>query len=116
MKFKRIFFVIVIVASIFIINNLIQSIYTLWTKKQLVLNLKNEAEEQRKKNQTLKKNLSIIEKPQFVEEEARNKLFMAKPGDEIVLLSEKDLKATEAAKPKKADTRPNWKKWWDLFF
>lgn len=116
MKFKRIFFIITILASIFIINNLIQSIYTLWSKKQLVLNMKNEAEKEIEENKELKKKLNIVEKPQFIEKEARDKLFLAKPGDEIVVLSEKDLKASQEVKPKPKDTRPNWRKWWELFF
>ena len=116
MKSKRIFFVAIIIASIFIINNLIQSIYTLWNKKELVVDLKNEAKIQEEKNQELKQKLSLINKPQFVEEQARNKLFLTKPGDEIVILSEKDIKGSQIGKPKPQDTRPNWKKWWDLFF
>lgn len=115
MKLSRILFVIIILASIFIINNLVQSIYTLWSKRELVLNMKNEADAEQKRNQELKKKLSMVEKSEFIEQEARNKLFLAKPGDEIVVLSEKDLRATESGKPK-PDNRSNWEKWWDLFF
>lgn len=116
MQSKRILFVAIIIASIFIINNLIHSIYTLWTKRELVSNMKNEAKKQQEENQALKKKLNIVEKPQFIEEEARNKLFLAKPGEEVVVLSDKDIKGSQISKPKSPDTRPNWKKWWDLFF
>lgn len=113
---KKIAFFVIIIVSIFIINSLVHSIYTLWQKKHLVVDARLDAEREREKNQTLKNKLNIIENPQFVEEEARNKLFLVKPGEQIVVLSEKDLKASDSAKPKPKDTRPNWKKWYDLFF
>lgn len=113
---KKIVFFIIIIASVVIINNLVHSIYTLWQKKYLVENSRLEVEKQRSKNQELRNKLDEIGRPQFVEEEARNKLFLVKPGEQVVILSEKDLKATASSKPKPKDTRANWKKWWELFF
>lgn len=116
MKFKRAFFVIVVLASIFIINNLIHSIYTLWQKQHLVADAKLKVDKAAKENQFLKQKLGVVEKPQFIEEEARNKLFLGKPGEGVIVLSQKDLESTLSAKPKLIDTRPNWRKWWDVFF
>ncbi|HVF69724.1 MAG TPA: septum formation initiator family protein [Xanthomonadales bacterium] len=113
---KKIGFFIIIITSLVIINSMTRSIYTLWQKKHLVEDSRLEMEEQRRKNQELRNKLNEIDRPQFVEEEARNKLFLVKPGEQVVVMSEKDLKATESSKPKPKDTRPNWKKWWDLFF
>jgi hypothetical protein len=60
--------------------------------------------------------LSEVKKPGFVEEEARNKLFLAKPGEGIVIIPT-DVLSTTSSKTKKAlDSRPNWQKWWELFF
>ena len=105
-----------IVASVIIINNLARSIYSLWQKNHLVTDVRSEVEKEKKENDELKKKLAQVQKPEFVEEEARNKLFLAKPNDGIIVLSEKDREATLPAKPKPQDTRPNWRKWWDLFF
>ncbi len=93
-----------------------RSIYTLWQKNDLVENLRLEVKKNQRENEDLKRKLRIVEKPQFIEEEARNKLFMSKPGEGVIVLSQKDREATLSAKPKPKDTRPNWKKWWDLFF
>lgn len=116
MKLRQIVFIFIIIASITIINNLVQSTYTLWQKQDLVVNARMEAERQKKEEQELKRKLRLIEKPEFVEQTARNKLFLAKPGEGIVVLSQKDLEASNSGKKKIADTRPNWKKWWELFF
>ncbi|HSW48257.1 MAG TPA: septum formation initiator family protein [Candidatus Saccharimonadales bacterium] len=113
---KKIAFFIIIIASIFIINNLVRSIYTLWQKKNLVVNAKQDVDREKAENEELKRKLAKVEKPEFVEEQARDKLFMSKPGEGVIVLSQKDLEATISAKPKPVDTRPNWKKWWDLFF
>ncbi len=92
------------------------SIYTLWQKKHLVEDVRLEVEKNQHENEALKRKLSQIEEPQFIEEEARNKLFLSKPGEGVIVLSQKDLEATLSAKPKPRDTRPNWRKWWELFF
>ena len=113
---KKIAFFIIIIASLFIINNLVQSIYALWQKKGIVENARIEVEEEKKKNLELKNKLEQVGDPQFVEEEARNRLFLTKPGEQVVVLSDKVFEATKSAKIEPVDTRPNWKRWWDLFF
>jgi len=113
---KKIVFFVIIVASVLVINNLVHSIYDLWQKKDLVVRARQEVEKEKSENDTLKNKLRIVERSEFIEEEARNKLFMSKPGEGVIVLSQKDLEATLSAKPKPKDTRPNWKKWWDLFF
>jgi cell division protein FtsB len=116
MSVKKTSFFIIIIASIFIINNLVRSIFTLWQKNGLVENVRNEVQEEKERNMELKNKLSEVEDRQFVEEEARNKLFMVKPGEAVVVLPQKVLEATISAKQKPKDTRPNWKKWYELFF
>jgi cell division protein FtsB len=116
MTAKKIVFFIILITSVFIINNMVHSIYTLWQKKNLVVDAQNEVEREEQKNRELRGRLSLIQRPQFIEEEARNRLFMVKPGEQVVVLSEKDIRASDSVKPKPKDNRPNWKKWWDSFF
>lgn len=116
MSLKKIAFFIMIVASVIIINNLARSIFYLWQKNHLVTDVRSEVEKEKKENDELRSKLAQIQKPEFVEQEARNKLFLAKPNEGIIVLSEKDREATLSAKQKPPDLRPNWKKWWDLFF
>lgn len=112
---KKIIFFLVIIVSLFIINNLVRSIWDLWQKQELVSNAQKQLDQQEAQNKELKDKLSQASRPEFIEEEARNKLFMAKPGEVQVLISKDLLQASESGKEKQ-DQRPNWKKWWDLFF
>lgn len=115
MFLKKIVFFSIILASIIIINNFIHSIYSLWQKKDLVVKAKEDLVQEKQDNTTLKKKLAVANNPQFVEEEARNKLFLAKPGEGVIIMpAPDDKKPSSEAKP--PDTRPNWQKWWDVFF
>ena len=109
-------FFIILAISILVINNLIHSIFTLWQKYDLVTLAEKERQRQKQENQKLKSQLSYVQSKEFIEEQARNKLFLIKPGEQEVLISEDLIKgaSTPSAQAKKDD--PNWKKWWSLFF
>lgn len=111
---KKGFLLIIVVILIFAINNFVRSIYTLWSKRDLVVKAQKELEDERRKNQELKKRLSLTERSEFVEEQARNKLFWTKEGEHLVILPKSVLEGSTSAKEKKEE--PNWKKWWKLFF
>ena len=67
------------------------------------------------KNRELKKKLIQIQSPQFIEEQARDKLGLSKTGETIVIIPDDKLKmvmgASESAKPR----LPNWLGWWKVF-
>src|SRR3990167_7781641 len=98
---KKILFIVAIVASIFIINSLVRSIYDLWKKQDLITQAQKELEREKHQNN------------QFVEEEARNKLLLVKPGEESVIIPQ-DLLSSQSSQRKNIDTHPNFRKWWDL--
>lgn len=112
---KRIIFFASLIASIFIINNLVSSIYTLWNKQDLLVKAQKDLEKKKTENAELKKRVSKAQSQQFIEEEARNKLFLVKPGESRVMIPQ-ELLGSESAKAKIEDTRSNWQKWWELFF
>lgn len=115
MYLKKIVFFSIIIVSLFTINSFVHSIYNFWQKNDLLVKAKQDLDKEKQENVALKKKLTEVKEPQFVEEEARNKLFLAKPGEQIVILpSEKKILSSQSAK--KQDTRPNWQKWWELFF
>src|SRR3989338_9927055 len=111
---KKILFVIAITASIFIINSLVRSIYDLWGKQDLITKAQDELVREKKENQDLKSKLSQAQSSKFVEEEALNKLLLIKPGEQQVIIPQDLLSSSDSAKKK--GTRPNFRKWWDLFF
>jgi cell division protein FtsB len=116
MKIKKIVFFTIVVASLFIINSLVHSIYSLWQKQSLVVDAQQNLETEKKKNQKLKEELSIVNNKQFIEEEARDKLFLAKPGEKVIVMPSVALQASPSVSLTPVDTRSNWKRWWELFF
>lgn len=109
---KRILFFATIVALLMVIANLSKSIYELYHKKDLLLLTQKKLLLVEKENQQLKEKLTQIQNPAFVEKEARDKLFLAKPGESSILLP--------IPTPVKHDgiieNKPNWQQWWELFF
>lgn len=116
MGIKKIVFFIIVISSFFIINNLIRSIYTLWQKQHLVVNARSELDRAQDENRRLKGDLSVVNKPAFVEEEARNKLFLGKPGEKLIVMPSVVLEASPTSVPVPVDRRPNWLRWWKVFF
>ena len=111
---KKAIFIFTVIVFLIIINNLLHSIYDLWHKQDLLTSAKKELEVEKLKNSKLKGELSYVETQTFLDETARNKLFLAKPGEQQVLIS-KDLIKTSSEASSKANI-PNWQKWWKLFF
>ncbi len=94
------------------INDLVHSIYDIWQKKDFVAASQKELNFQKQENQRLKSALSYSQTPEFIEKEARDKLFMVKAGEQKVLIP----KESEGQKEAKKENLPNWKQWWNLFF
>ena len=116
MQIKKILFLIIIIVSVLISNNLIHSIYTLWQKKDLMVQAQQDLEEEKQKNKELKKQLSLVTDDSFVEQEARDKLFLAKPGEGVVVIPTGVLSASTSVTLKPVETKPNWQRWWETFF
>ncbi len=110
---KKIIFIIAIIISLLIIKNLVFSIYGLWQKQDLFVQAQKETEKEKKRNAELKSSISIAKSPQFIEEQARNKLFLVKPGESEIILPKSDNKGSSHAQPQNI---PNWEKWFRLFF
>lgn len=112
---KKVVFILILIISLLIINNLVRSIYNLWNKQALLVNAQSQLEDEKKKHAQLQQQLAQVKNPQFVEEEARNKLFLMKPGEKVILLDQaKGEQEVKQAKSKKEE--PNWQQWAKLFF
>ena len=69
------------------------------------------------KNRQLKKKLSEIKSPLFIEEQARNKLNLGKKGETVVIIPEEKIKQVLGATPSAQVARlPNWLGWLKVFF
>ncbi|MGB9706966.1 MAG: FtsB family cell division protein [Microgenomates group bacterium] len=69
-----------------------------------------------RKKEKLSEERQYYQSKEFIEEEARNKLNMAKPGETIVILPPNIGNLVSRPQPELNPQLPNWKKWWKLFF
>ncbi|HVA96173.1 MAG TPA: septum formation initiator family protein [Candidatus Acidoferrales bacterium] len=116
MPYKKIAFFTIIIILLLTINDLTHSLYSIWQKQDLIIQAQKNLAAEKKENKELKKEIAQVNQPQFVETQARDKLLLAKPGEGIVILPKDQFAASSSASQKSVDTRPNWKKWWDVFF
>ncbi len=108
---KTILFVIAVIISLIIINILVRSIYDTWRKKDLVVKAKTNLAQQKEENRRLKMQLSMVNDPNFVEREARDKLFLVKPGESSVIVPQ-DL--VDKKENKEIIIVPNYLQWINL--
>jgi len=112
---KKAAFILIVLILLFIINGLLHSIYDLWHKQDLLTVAQKQLTQEQLKNQKLKAGLSYVNSPQFIEEQAHDKLFLVKPGEQEVLISP-DLKNQNQSSKPTLQNIPNWQKWLNLFF
>lgn len=114
---KRFVFFTIIIVSLFVMQNMARSIYSLWQKRDLLVQRENELTKQKQEHARLIDVQRRVESEEFVEKEARNKLFLQKPGESRVVVDKKLIDAVAGVKTEeKKDNRPNWQQWWELFF
>ncbi len=109
---KKITFIIIVVILLLIINDLVRSMYDIWQKKDFITQAQKELNFQKQENQRLKSSLSYSQTPEFIEKEARDKLFMVKKGEQKILIPQEPENSSATQK----NNDPNWKQWWNLFF
>lgn len=113
---KKVLYLLILIISLFIINNLIRSIFSLWQKHDLIGEATLQLQKEKNEHEKLEDQLDRVKRVDFVEEEARNKLFMVKPGENMVLLGDVPTDPAEKKVASKAEAVPIWRQWWNLFF
>ena len=110
---KKLLVIFVILTLLFLIRNTFFSIVEVLNNGDAAGTLKKELEGEKKKNEFLTQRLFYVKTNGFVEEEARRKLGLVKQGEHTVIAPSAP---TKEEKTVEIDTRPNWEKWWSLFF
>lgn len=111
---KKIVFFVIVIVLLAVILNLSVSIISLWSKKDLLIGTQNHLAREESEHQRLEREWKQVNDPSFIEQQARDKLFMGQPGDVEVFLPQ----ATPSGMQNRQfiDTRPIWLQWWDFFF
>ena len=111
---KKAAYIVVVIVLLLMINGLLHSIYDIWHKQDLVTSAQKQLDRAKLENQKLKAELSFAQTPQFLEEQAHNKLFLVKPGEQEVLISPSLTGKNQVQK--QTQNIPNWQQWLNLFF
>ena len=111
---KRIIFAVLILILVIAIVNVAYSIVSLWGKRDVLTQTQEKLQKEQAEYVALRQQWGKIHDPNFVEEEARDKLFLAKPGESIVLIPSASPASSIHAS---AQTNlPIWQQWVGLFF
>lgn len=111
---KNTLLVVAIFISILLAFNSFRKIAAFRVTSNLVIEQKEKLENLKRENEQLKRELEYKKSERFVEEEIRNKLGLAKEGEEIIVVPKKETDIQQSTNNKK--NIPNWKKWKNLLF
>lgn len=110
---KRIIFLTISFILLVVIINMVKSLYDLYSKKDVLIQTQQKLTELQQQHNQLQKDLKKSTTQQFIEQQARDKLFLVKPGESMVILPN----TTSGAKGStQKEQIPNWQQWWGLFF
>lgn len=99
-------------AGVLLVLNLARSIIALSKKGELVKQAEEKLAQERLENDELKRELSEVQSPDYIEKEAREKLNLGKEGEIVIILPSIPPEPGE----KLIEELPNWKKWLNLYW
>lgn len=114
----RVLRLVIIGVSAILVVNLSRSIWDLWRRRDILGERQSVLKRLETENKRLQRELEYAQSPEFIEQEARNRLGLGREGEEVVLLPKHQDSGlrTEDSGEKNKEELPNWKKWWRLFF
>ncbi len=107
---------VIIAVSLFMIISLSHSVVDLWGRRSIVGQEEARLKETQKRHDELTKRLQTVNTETFVEQEARERLGLAKEGDTVIIMNTNPLPGGEQPKDEFGEPIPNWKQWWQVFF
>jgi len=111
LKKNKVFgWVALVVMGIFAVR-LSTNVWRLWRAGDRIKQAESEVRSQELENQELQKRLAEVQSPEFIEREAKEKLGLVKPGEEIVILPTQEQESVRVEEQEE----PNWRKWWKLY-
>lgn len=114
---KKVLYFFAVAFCLIVINNLTHSIVDLWQKQSFLVAAQQSLQQEKQKNQQLQQQLKKISQRQFIEEQARDKLLLVQPGEEVVLLPTGVLQSVQTVPSQSiTPTKPHWQEWWDFLF
>jgi len=109
---SKIFKTLIIIGSTIMIIGLVQSIYELIGKRDVIRYRQEQVSKLEMENKNLKIALEEAQNQVFLEKEVRNRLGLVKPGETLVLMEE--IRTSISGEIKSIDKSP-WEMWVELF-
>lgn len=114
---KKITITIIIFLAIFTLYNLLSQIFKavrsadrLSQATEIIMKLQDE-------NKRLQKQLIYVQKPDYIEQQARDKLGLAKAGEVVFVIPDEKIKQVLGLNSSVDEKRlPNWQGWLRVFF
>lgn len=111
---KNFLLLLAILIVLILVSNSIKKIISFRGTSALVEQEEQKLARLKRENENLKRDLEYKQSERFVEGEIRNKLGLAKEGEEIVVVPGKESDLQQETSSKKSLS--NWRKWKKLFF
>lgn len=105
---------LVIIIGIILIINTVKAISDAWRAGDRVEFRAQKISQLERENEKIKQKIAEVESPEYLEQIARDKLNLSKPGEILIILPKDYLASTSAEL--QTDNRKNWEKWRDLIF
>ena len=113
---KKVIQVAIIIIGLSLIVNLTKDIFRLLKAGEQVKFAERKLEEAKLEKEEILKKKEYYASEEFIEEAARDKLNMARPGETIVVLPQNLAEVIGRKEKETFPKLPNWQKWWKLFF
>ncbi|MBI5620622.1 septum formation initiator family protein [Candidatus Gottesmanbacteria bacterium] len=115
-KWSIVRLVIMVVSAVMVVN-LSRSIWDLWRRRDYLGERQAALARLKAEQVRFQGELREAESPEFIEQEARNRLGLGKEGEIVVLMpNDKFQMSNVKTEEKIVEKLPNWKRWWRLFF
>jgi cell division protein FtsB len=115
---KRLFFLLAVIVGTYLIIVLSRDLLEVLSARKRITQVEKEVVGLKEENLKLREELKWVEKPEFVEKKARDKLLLGKEGEVVVVLPEEIDRIQAGISDREVEEEKeleNWEKWAQVF-
>lgn len=114
---KRLLLLAVATVIVYLTSATVSRSYQLYQLKREEASLRKDIATQQARQEALLPEKGRVSSDSFVEKVAREELNLIKPGETaVIVLTSQPTTGSETEEKALPERRPNWRRWWDLFF
>jgi len=111
----KVVYLSIIIVGLLVSFGLARNLYTAYQNSKLLSDSQRKLQQLKLENESLQQESWQASDPSFIDQEARQRLGLVKPGEVLIILPH-DTATTAATPTQKIVDEPVWKKWMSLFF